>query len=378
MKHLTRILAGLLAAILLLAGGCEVAVSVDATPSPEKKQDETVVILDDAGNGGFGMVADSYKACGNPVAATIDNISGDIDKLGSITLGASYESIFQSLIINQFELVFEPQFPVVFTARRYVDGKEIKEDVGDLNPTYLDGYVEVYRGEDKWRWHSRADIKTPTPPKAAAMVNEYRYIGLTDMPDENASTLPTLGKNNELRVKLPLNEPGIYRYTLYFRESIDHTKERLTNGDELYSITFDVTIPKTENDYDFLAAEGYYYKVTSEKYEAGSIGDTAYRFAMLIRNNVDEHMCLNTTKAGKLERRDGDDWVEINDRLYHEAKQQGHDSIWDTPAYMEDGLLVVRVTIYPQQIPGEYRYTPAFVTEYGKKYDGVTIYFDLD
>lgn len=377
MKHSTRTLAGLLAVLLIFSGGCEATVTVDATPTPERKQEETVVILDDAGIGGFGMVANSYSANGNPVAATIDNISGDIDKLGSITLGASYESIFQSLILNQFELVFEPQFPVVFTARRYANGKELEIEADDIKSSEADGYVEVYRGEDKWRWHSRADIKTPTPPKVAVMVNEYNYIGLTDLPDENASTLPTLGKNNELRVNLPLNEPGIYRYTLYFRESIDHTKENVTTGDELYSITFDVTIPKTENDYDFLALEGYRYEATVDTYDEGHVGEKVYCFSMLVRNNADEHMCLNTSKSGKLEFHDGDDWVDVSDKLYHEPKQQGKDSVWDTPPYMEDSHLVVRQKIYSPQA-GEYRYTPAFVTEYGKKYEGVIIYLNLD
>ncbi len=362
MKNLLCLVSVFLAAALLLSG-CSSTLSVEPSASPTPESDPTVVVLPSSDSEELGMSAAICDLSANSVAATLGECSGDIDVLKPTDIRATY----YSLIDYEFEFVFEAEFPVIFTAERYSNGEVVAEDLGGIRAGDYEGYVEKYAGEGKWRRYTQASLGTP--------------VDIVDSPfsdiaaaTEGQTDIARLSAENTVRVKLPLADPGIYRYTLYFRKCIDYMEDTLTTGDEVYSVTLDVTVPKTEKDYDLLAAAILPFESSEDEEH---LGEPGLDIGFLVRCNSGVDFFINMTKGGVFEKYDSenDSWTEVENGMAVIKGEVG--DVMSGGGKRNGGIAQLTMELYPPSLSGRYRYTPAFVNAYGRRYENTAFYFEF-
>lgn len=366
MKLTTRLLAGISAAIMLLASGCSDG-TAKTNPSgepqgltiPSLSPEDTVMVIPAPEGAEIGLVDTHYSLSGG-TSVILGECSGDTDVLKPVGVRATFDCLSQLLFDNfDMEFVFDAKFPVAFTANQYERGEVISD--GDVQTFDAGGYMEKLLDNGRWLRQGSAMLKTPNPgPLADASVSATDPIG----PDE--SNIPRLS-DNAVRVRLPLKEPGRYRYTLYFRESIDHDKKTLTTGEKLYSVTMEVIIPKSDKNFDFVA-----FGVGSG---IGIDGKFVCEMWTVLRANKENgQIYYNAGKGGTLEKLEGEEWVEIKDGVH---KATGEDKIqWDFAYSNQMPHLRTNQVFYPTTEEGEYRLTLPF-TDKGKNYD-LILYLSLD
>lgn len=250
---LRKFLAAALAASLLLASGCDASVTAGppSAPPSEGPADPTLVVIPAGDDEPAGLILDEYAMrAGTSTPVTFDSCEGDTDILnltGIRRRNYDVTGIGGSVL---FEFMFDAKMPVAFTAEKWEDG-EVAEDAAAAEITAADraGFVEKYKGENRWEWYSYAGFRDAARSKNnyGLPADDENYMPLSETP-------VGLGEDGEVCFTLPF--AGIYRYTLYFRESLDSTPEHCTTGDELYSITFRLTVPKSDRDFDVLSVTG--------------------------------------------------------------------------------------------------------------------------
>lgn len=344
MRFRARTLAALAAALLLPLSGCgDSTVSVELPPSPTPSAVSTLTVVPAPEGADFGLVGEHYTLSNGPVGATLGECSGDTDILMPAAIRGTYDSIPE----YELEFVFDAEMPVTFSAYRYQGGEALPDE--SIKRTDAEGYVERLGEDGSYKRYSGAGLRTPVP------YDPFGELSETGGPEE--SDVPALSGENTVRVKLPLADPGMYRYTLYFRENIDHTAANCTTGDKLFSITFDVKIPRSDRKFDLLALGGRCSDVED--------GGTFCALNTLIRSNSGELLCYNLTKGGTLEMLDGDGWTEIEDSvLTAEGGPAG-----DTMSGNVIGGLLTSSQGFSAPDPGvEYRFTPVFTDDYKTDY----------
>lgn len=375
-----------LVAVTMLLGGCTMDIEATPTPSPvsntftfEPDIDSNAVSVPQAQYDGpavaviespeelsFGLVQETYYMENNPSAVSFGEIVGDTDKL----MPTGIRVTFDSMMYNEVEFVFDAAFPVAFTAAQYTDGELV--DDGGIPALESCGLVEKYCDDGSWSRFSFAAIRTPIP-----WVSEI--IGET-LPDTDESDIPTL-KDSAIRVSLPLDTPGVYRYTLYFRESVNHTQASMTTGDVLYQLSIIVILPMSDKIYDLL----FISDVDVLPAEAGD-HSTVYDigFCQMIRTNIkdkieasNKSLSYNMTRAGKLERWQGGEWTEIEDAMQkfpaNEMGDMRSGGISNLNSFISCNSTY---KIFLPELAGEYRITLAYINEYDEKFD-LVLYFDI-
>ena len=103
---------------------------------------------------------------------------------------------------------------------------------------------------------------------------------------------------------IPVSVPGTYRCTLYFRESETMEYYHYTTGDELYHITFTLTVPEaTEKRFDVIS--------TCLLYDPSNVAAMDF----VLRSNDGTGICLDSAK-GTLEMLKDGEWQDVSDCVY--------------------------------------------------------------
>lgn len=250
---LRKFLAAALAASLLLASGCDASVTAGAPSAPpsEEPADPTLVVIPAGEDEPAGLILDEYAMrAGTSTPVTFDSCEGDTDILNLTGVRRKEYDVTGIGGSVLFEFVFDAKMPVAFTAEKWEGGKVVEDAAAEeIAAANRAGFVEKYLGDNRWAWHTFAGFRD------AAKVKNNRLLMSSDenyMPQ--GETPVGLGEDGEVCFTLP--SASIYRYTLYFRESLDNTPEHCTTGDELYSISFRLTVPKSDRDFDVLSVTG--------------------------------------------------------------------------------------------------------------------------
>lgn len=379
----------LLFAIVLLLGSCTLDIEATPTPAPTPTPTPTpepsynadgeiipvayyegpdLVLVDTPVDAPFGLIQDTYYLDDNPTGITFGEIVGDTDVLMPTRLRITSDS----RLYGEMEIEFDAAFPVAFTALQYTNG-EVGSD-GGIPTMNKGGYVEKYGADGSWTRTTIAQIRTPVP-----------YVSLIageTLPDTGESNIPTL-KNDAVYVNLPLTEPGVYRYTLYFRESIDHREETLTTGEELYQLSMIVIIPMTDKLFDLIAVSDISESTIIEGEHTGKDG---FYFSFLFRANLEDEdearrraPSQNMTQGGTLERKVGDEWVEVENAIHKWPPDENTGDVCTGGANIHNPLFAGNSSpiIYAPELAGEYRLTLILTNDYDENFEFV-LYFDFD
>ena len=191
-------------------------------------------------NPDFGMVRDVYTF---PLPEMpITDCEGDTDILNvtAMTYG-NYPSM-------EMREIFEPQRDIALTDGMYLDGKCVTKGT-------LEGIGILERYEDG-EWVFRDDI----------LDYNDKFLFLIF----GAPPYPTLSKDRGrdwFEINFPTEEPGTYRLTYFFRESISSENGHYTTGEELYSISHTFVVPEpTQKPFDIVGTSGFFWGYEEENY----------------------------------------------------------------------------------------------------------------
>ena len=227
-------------------------------------------------NPDFGMVRDVYTF--TRPETPITDCEGDVDILKA-----------ESLVWDRMELNYDEagvrltaSKDIAFTSVPYKGGKA----VGAEN-SYPKSHVDrLENGE--WVEYDGLAVSYAS----LLMFGEPPYTGL--WPGESLRNLSGI----------PVSVPGTYRVTLYFRESETMEYYEYTTGDELYHITFTLTVPEaTEKPFDVISA----YMGSRPEYIVG--------MNVVLRKNDGTGICLDRAKTTLEMLKDGK-WQDVSDRVF--------------------------------------------------------------
>lgn len=241
-------------AAILIAALVSVAFLVPADPNPD-----------------FGMVEELYHL--NGVVEPITDCGGDTDVFCAETI----ESNYMNLHYPSVRFSGEDGKSYAFTSDHYVDGELVEEHE---EASYIEKLVD---GE--WVWYDRMwEIAARQQPGGIP-------------PYLSTSVGYTMSFN------FPYNDPGTYRMTHYFRESVSELSYHYTTGDELYSISHTYTVPEpSDKRFDLLSVAAYTYYDSADTHIP--------HIYMLIRVNEGERIYLDRA-CGRIEKLVDGNWVDI-------------------------------------------------------------------
>ena len=104
---------------------------------------------------------------------------------------------------------------------------------------------------------------------------------------------------------IPVNDPGTYRITVYFRELLSREYYRYATGDELYHVTFTITIPE---------ASKKPFDVISMRIDGYGYWDRVSAAHIAIRMNGEKNICMDLA-MGTLEMFKDGEWVDVTHHL---------------------------------------------------------------
>ncbi len=229
-------------------------------------------------NPDFGMVRDVYTFT-HP-KTLITDCEGDVD----ILRADSIEWDYMSSTDDEAKVNFTMSKDIAFTSVLYRNGEAVGEE-----DSYPKKHIE--RLEDgEWVEYGELGVQYYStlmfgePPYARLYVGEAQW--------ESAHIYG-----------IPASDPGTYRVTLYFRESVTTEYYEYTTGDELYHITFTLTVPEaTEKRFDVISA----YIGSRPEYIVG--------MRIVLRRNDGTGIYLDGTRI-TLEMLKGGEWQDVSDRV---------------------------------------------------------------
>ncbi len=224
-------------------------------------------------NPDFGMVRDVYTF--TRPETPITDCEGDVDILRADSVEWDYSG-------SNAKVYFTISKDIAFTSAPYKNG----EAVGEEN-SYPKSHVE--RLEDgEWVEYGELGVEYAhpllyeKPPYARMSVGEFQW---------------------EYLYGIPVSVPGTYRVTLYFRESETMEYYEYTTGDELYHITFTLTVPEaTEKPFDVISA----YMGSRPEYIVG--------MNVVLRKNDGTDIWLDRARITLEMLKDGE-WQDVSDRV---------------------------------------------------------------
>ena len=233
----------------------------------------------------FGMVRDVYTF--SRPETQITDCEGDVDILRA-------ESIvwdrMQYAMYDEAGVRLAASKDIAFTSALYKNGRA----VGDED-SYPKSHVE--RLEDG-EWVEYND-ELAVDFTSLLMFGEPPYAGMGA--GESVWTL----------FGIPVSDPGTYRCTLYFRESEAMEYYEYTTGDELYHITFTLTVPEaTEKRFDVIS--------TCLLYDPSNVAAMDF----VLRSNDGTGICLDRAKATLEMQKDGE-WQDVSDLVFRTEETAG-------------------------------------------------------
>lgn len=359
-------IAAMLAFALMLSacGDVTVTVGTSSESTVAEYMGLAVRIISAPEDSNFGLLEDVYTAEGS-TTTTLGEVAGDTDVLNPTGIRVTYDSI----AVDAIDVLFDAEFPVAFTSKKYTNG--VVTDNGGVLELETSGVVEKYNADNTWSRAEFAELHTPGP---------YRTPGIIQY-DYEKDEFPML-KDGALTMALPFKTPGIYRYTLYFRECIDASVENRTTGEELYTLSMIFDIPKSDKLFDVVAVAGLYeYELRRGDYK----GEQGYCIATLIRVNTAEsfraHLIApcHFNEYGMLERLIDDEWTELPGALYTAEPGKGY--MLGGPSVLKNRHVQKSIIdcVYFPELTGKYRIHSVLKSGFDKHpetYD-MTLNFDF-
>lgn len=186
-------------------------------------------------NPDFGMVEKIYTYPQEGIPIT--DCEGDTDILRAVAYGVP-----RNIDDDHLGISFIASRDVALTPNIYKDGVYVpsEDGVGTM------GTIEKY---EKGKWVEYGPLFDANAYFMIYGARMYPVITHENVEEDDSYSWTD--------VVFPIDEPGKYRLTYYFRESIDSNwVSPYTTGDELYSISHTVTIPKaTDKPFDIIALQ---------------------------------------------------------------------------------------------------------------------------